>query len=103
MRHYRLGAEGLASCTGEKDLRMLVDSHEPAVCPGGQEGQWHPGLYQKDTEVVESVQRRASKLVLVWSTSLMSELGLSGAEGAQERPYFSLQFPKKTNNVSKVI
>uniref|UniRef100_A0A8D0EK59 PCNA-associated factor n=1 Tax=Strix occidentalis caurina TaxID=311401 RepID=A0A8D0EK59_STROC len=19
---------------------------EPAVCPGGQEGQWHPGLYQ---------------------------------------------------------
>ena len=21
--------------------------HEPAVCPGGQEGQWHPGLYQK--------------------------------------------------------
>ncbi|CAM9283037.1 unnamed protein product, partial [Bubo scandiacus] len=21
--------------------------YEPAVCPGGQEGQWHPGLYQK--------------------------------------------------------
>ena len=21
--------------------------HEPAVCPGGQEGQWHPGLYQE--------------------------------------------------------
>jgi len=20
--------------------------HEPAVCPGGQKGQWHPGLYQ---------------------------------------------------------
>jgi len=21
--------------------------YEPAVCPGGQEGQWHPGLYQE--------------------------------------------------------
>ena len=21
--------------------------HEPAVCPGGQEDQWHPGLYQE--------------------------------------------------------
>ena len=21
--------------------------HEPAVCPGSQVGQWHPGLYQK--------------------------------------------------------
>jgi len=21
--------------------------HEPAVCPGSQEGQWHPGLYQE--------------------------------------------------------
>ena len=21
--------------------------HEPTVCPGGQEGQWHPGLYQE--------------------------------------------------------
>jgi len=21
--------------------------HEPAVCPGGQEGQGHPGLYQQ--------------------------------------------------------
>ena len=21
--------------------------HEPAVCPGGQEGQEHPGLYQE--------------------------------------------------------
>jgi len=24
-----------------------LDEYEPAVCPGGQEGQWHPGLYQE--------------------------------------------------------
>jgi len=24
-----------------------LTEHEPAVCPGGQEGQWHPGLYQQ--------------------------------------------------------
>ena len=24
-----------------------LTEHEPAVCPGGQEGQGHPGLYQK--------------------------------------------------------
>ena len=45
--------------------------YEPAVCPGGQEGQWPPGLYQgwcgeqyrKDIEVLEQVQRRATRLV----------------------------------------
>ncbi|KAJ7403715.1 UPF0704 protein C6orf165 [Willisornis vidua] len=26
---------------------LLEAEHEPAVCPGGQEGQWHPGLYQE--------------------------------------------------------
>ena len=31
---------------------VLVDDgwsaeHEPSVCPGGKEGQWYPGLYQK--------------------------------------------------------
>ena len=34
--------------------------YEPAVCPGGQEGQWRPGLYQewcddKDREVILSL------------------------------------------------
>jgi len=29
-------------CTG----RQLAE-YEPTVCPGGQEGQWHPGLYQE--------------------------------------------------------
>jgi len=43
---YRLGEKWLESCLAEKDLRILVDNqpeHEPAVCPGGQEGQRHPG------------------------------------------------------------
>jgi len=44
MQCYRLGEQWLESCPEEKDLRA---EHEPAVCPGGQEGQWHPGLYQK--------------------------------------------------------
>jgi len=26
---------------------------EPAVCPGGQGGQWHPGLYQKQPSTQE--------------------------------------------------
>ena len=29
-------------CTDEQSAE-----YEPAVCPGGQEGQWHPGLYQE--------------------------------------------------------
>ena len=32
------GPGGFGQCLAE---------HEPAVCPGGQKGQWHPGLYQK--------------------------------------------------------
>jgi len=44
---YRLAEEWLESCPAEKDLGVLVNSHEAAVCPGGQEGQWHPGLCQE--------------------------------------------------------
>lgn len=39
------------SCAEEEDLGLLVNSqpheHEPAGCPREQEGQWHPGLCQK--------------------------------------------------------
>ncbi|RMC07002.1 hypothetical protein DUI87_16455 [Hirundo rustica rustica] len=39
----------LDSAQEERDLGALVTAaeHEPAVCPGGQEGQWHPGLDQE--------------------------------------------------------
>ena len=29
------------------DVGQQPAEHEPAVCPGGQEGQRHPGLYQE--------------------------------------------------------
>ena len=49
MQRYRLGEEWMKSCPVEKDLGVLVDSqlNMCSVCPGGQEGQRHPGLYQE--------------------------------------------------------
>ncbi|RMB99623.1 hypothetical protein DUI87_23876 [Hirundo rustica rustica] len=46
---YRLGTEWLDSAQAQRDLAVLVTAagREPAVCPGGQEGQWHPGLDQE--------------------------------------------------------
>lgn len=32
----------------EKDLRVLVDNYEPAVCPCGQESQWCPWVHQEE-------------------------------------------------------
>ncbi|TRZ13888.1 hypothetical protein HGM15179_013213 [Zosterops borbonicus] len=39
----------LDSAQAERDLGVLVTAaeHEPAVCPGGQKGRWHPGLDQE--------------------------------------------------------
>ncbi|RMC22412.1 hypothetical protein DUI87_00726 [Hirundo rustica rustica] len=49
LQRYRLGKVWLDSAQEERDLGALVTAaeHEPAVCPGGQEGQWHPGLDQE--------------------------------------------------------
>ncbi|RMC17409.1 hypothetical protein DUI87_05990 [Hirundo rustica rustica] len=49
LQRYRLGSVWLDSAQEERDLGVLVTAaeHEPAVCPGGQEGQWHPGLDQE--------------------------------------------------------
>ena len=48
MHQYRFGADLLQSSSVERDLGVLVDDkadHEPAVCPGCQEGQWDPGVH----------------------------------------------------------
>ncbi|RMC08102.1 hypothetical protein DUI87_15133 [Hirundo rustica rustica] len=95
-----LGKVWLDSAQEERDLGVLVTAaeHEPAVCPGGQEGQWDPGLdqewcgqqeqgghsslylalvrphleccvqlwapqFRRDVEMLEHVQRRATRLV----------------------------------------
>jgi len=44
MHQYRLGADLLDCSSVERDLGVLVN-HEPAVCPGCQEGQWDPGMH----------------------------------------------------------
>jgi len=37
----------LPSRKGSWGVGQHPSEHEPAVCPSGQEGQWHPGLYQE--------------------------------------------------------
>ena len=32
---------------GPRDAGRQAAEHEPAVCPGGQEGQRHPGMYRE--------------------------------------------------------
>ncbi|RMC16401.1 hypothetical protein DUI87_06728 [Hirundo rustica rustica] len=48
IKHW--AGDGVAGqCQEERDLGVLVPAaeHEPAVCPGGPEGQWHPDLDQE--------------------------------------------------------
>jgi len=45
MHQYRLGANLLESSSAERDLDGQQLNHEPAVCPGCQEGQWYPGVH----------------------------------------------------------
>ncbi|RMC09050.1 hypothetical protein DUI87_14054 [Hirundo rustica rustica] len=59
MHCYRLGTVWLDSAQEERDLGVLVTApeHEPAVCPGGQEGQWHlawirNGVASRSREVI---------------------------------------------------
>jgi len=49
-QRYKPGEEWLESFPAEKDLGGVgqqPSEHEPAACPDGQEGQWHPGWYQE--------------------------------------------------------
>jgi len=41
------GAGKLPGRKGPWGVGLQLAEHEPAVCPGGQEGQRHPGLYQE--------------------------------------------------------
>ncbi|RMC02347.1 hypothetical protein DUI87_21516 [Hirundo rustica rustica] len=59
LQPYRLGMAWLDSAQEERDLGVLVTAaeHEPAVCPGGQEGQWHlawirNGVASRSREVI---------------------------------------------------
>jgi len=50
MQRYRLGEEWLGKLPGGKGpwgAGQQPAEHESKVRPGGQEGQWHPGLYQE--------------------------------------------------------
>ncbi|RMC14279.1 hypothetical protein DUI87_09371 [Hirundo rustica rustica] len=49
VQRYSLGMVWLDSAQAQRDLGALVTAAElePAMCLGGQEGQWHPGLDQE--------------------------------------------------------
>ena len=49
-------------CPSGDAIQQLAE-HDPAVCPGGQEGQWHPGLCQKQCSQQEQRGDHPSTLV----------------------------------------
>ena len=77
----------------------MLSEHEPAACPGGQEGQKHPGLYQKqcchqeqggDCSPVLSFSEAAPQILCsVWSPSILERYWGPGA------------FPEKVNEAVK--
>jgi len=40
-------AERLCGRNRTEGVGQSSDEHEPAACPAGKEGEWHPGLHQK--------------------------------------------------------
>ncbi|KAF4794157.1 hypothetical protein TURU_104938 [Turdus rufiventris] len=64
---YRLGTVWSDSAQAERDLGVLVQltQHEPAVCPGGPEGQW-PLAYARN-----SVANRSREVILSLYSALV--------------------------------
>ncbi|PKU41143.1 rna-directed dna polymerase from mobile element jockey-like [Limosa lapponica baueri] len=58
LQRYRLGAEWLElpGTKGPGGVGPLLAEQEPEVCPGGQEGQQHPGLRQEQRALESSAQ-----------------------------------------------
>ncbi|PKU40249.1 hypothetical protein llap_9444 [Limosa lapponica baueri] len=104
-QRYRLGAEWLElpSRKGPAVGGQLAE-HEPAVCPGGQEGQQHPGLYQEQRGQQEQGSDGASVLGtgtgknnpkpeqrLKKAGRLLTAIQ-SNPNYAQQRPFFSFNW-----------
>lgn len=83
---YGLGEELLDICQAEKDLGSLTDvklNMSQHVCPGGQKGQWHPGLDQEQRgqqnqgrdcpPVLSKVRPHLECCVLFWALQLRKD------------------------------
>ncbi|KFP00360.1 hypothetical protein N300_00533, partial [Calypte anna] len=81
-----MGLKGFPGVKGERGDRGPLGpkgdreaEQEPAVCPGGQEGQWHPGLDQEQRG--QQVQGRDSAPVL--SPEIFTFQGVKGEAGSK--------------------